>query len=140
MRISLAEKWNCWFTRVYAFNILIDTAELSSKKIWPIPLPPHIFFHSPSHFFITKLSYFLYGYYLFFFCELFRDIAYFSNYLFLINLKEILICLDINSLSYHLQVFFPSLVISEYGIYSLPLVFPNIPLFFYSTQNKLCSI
>lgn len=114
VRISLAEKWNCWFTRVYAFNILIATAELSSKKIWSTPLPPHIFFYTLPH--IILLSSFLIFYmvidYWFFFCELFRDVAYFSNYLFLINLKEILICLDINSLSYHLQVFFPSLVVS----------------------------
>lgn len=51
VRISLAQKWNCWFTRVYAFKILIDTAELSSKKIWPTPLPPHIFFHTLPHIF-----------------------------------------------------------------------------------------
>lgn len=114
VRISLAEKWNCWFTRVYAFNTLIDTAELSSKKIWPTPLPPHIFFHTLLHIFLLPsfLIFHMVIDYWFFFCELFRDIAYFSNYIFLINLKEILICLDINSLSYHLQVFFPSLVVS----------------------------
>lgn len=101
-------------TRVYAFNILIDTAELSSKKMWPTPLPPHIFFHTVPHIFLLPsfLIFYMVIDYWFFFCELFRNVAYFSNYLFLINLKEILICLDINSLAYHLQVFFPSLVVS----------------------------
>lgn len=59
VRISLAERWQYWFLRVYVFNILMDAAKLPSKKDFANLTPTtHIFSHSPSLFFITKLFYF----------------------------------------------------------------------------------
>lgn len=61
--ISLAEKRDYWLTREYAFNILIDTAQLSSKKSLPIPLPTAV--HSNPVFYtlphILLLPSFLFG-------------------------------------------------------------------------------